>query len=71
METELKLLEDYFSSRDLPKSPVNISECETVVYSMIFVDSHFCGIRANVNNKKLVDLHLGRLNNFKEAIEKI
>ena len=66
--SEITVLEYYFSNTELPQQPVKLNVCSTITDCSKFIESHFATIKAN-NGKRLFLPFLNRLQELKQVLE--
>ena len=60
-------LENFFSSIELPKQPVKLNQCSTIIDCSLFIESHFISVKANDGKRRFLP-YLRRLQELKQIL---
>jgi hypothetical protein len=64
---EIKELENYFASIELPTQPVKLNRCSTITDCSLFIESHFATVKGNNGNRTFLP-YLNRLQELKQIL---
>ena len=60
-------LENFFSSIELPKQPLKLNQCSTIIDCSLFIESHFISVKANDGKRRFLP-YLRRLQELKQIL---